>query len=168
MKILLALLFFSTSLLSQNDSVYIKKSVDEMEDRNYFFPSRELVLNTKDKRKGVVISAFIDEEDDGVAIYELSAKMYNIGTCVENNELIFMFQDSSKITLISWNDWNCDGNAWFKLLSTDIQKLSTSRIIKMQIKNGYTFERFTSSIPKQDYFIQLFYAVRTKKIKRVK
>lgn len=166
--IAVALLIFVGNLFSQKDSIFVGKSVDDMEDKSYYYPSSDLVISNEGKTKGIRLSAFIDEKDGEIWIGDLSVKMVNIGSCVEKNELIIMFEDSSKISLTSWNKFNCKGDAWFNISSDDIEKLSTLKMKKIKITNGYTFDSFTKAVPNPDYYRQLFYAVKTKKIKKIK
>jgi hypothetical protein len=116
------------------------------------------------------VSAFVESEDNKLLIKDLSIKMVNIGNCVENNTLIIMFEDTSKIFLTSWNKFNCEGNAWFKLEESDIKMLSTKKLLKIKITNGRSFESMTMTVPdiKKDFFIQLFYAVEKRKLKELK
>lgn len=46
-------------LTSQNDSVYIKRVVDDMDDTEYFFPSKKMIVAAPDKKTGFSVSAFI-------------------------------------------------------------------------------------------------------------
>jgi hypothetical protein len=165
---ILPLVMFFNPFFAQKDSIYIKKSVDEMSDEVYYFPSRDFVLTGKDKSKGIILSAFIDEKNSELNCYDLSVKMINLGDCTENSELVIMFEDSTKIKLTSWNDFNCKGNAWFRVFGEDIDKLSRLRMLKVQIQNGYTYDRFTCSGNMSDYYRQIYYAIKTNKIKRVK
>jgi len=96
--------------------------------------------------------------------------MVNIGSnCVENNELVILFDDDTKITLTSWNKFNCDGNAWFNLEPNEIETLSKLKIKKIKITNGSTFDSFTSAPKEKDksYFIELMQAAKTKNIKTI-
>lgn len=78
-----------------------------------------------------------------------------------------MFEDSSKINLVNWNDFNCKGVCYFKLKRSDIETLSSKKLLK--ITNGRTFESFTKKIDIEDndYFIQVAQALKNKNIKQV-
>jgi hypothetical protein len=96
--------------------------------------------------------------------------MVGIGNCVENNTFIVKFSDESKIELKSWNDFNCEGDAWFSVKEDNLKSLETKKITKIRVQNGRTFESFTMEVPEidSDYFIQLIYATKNNKIKTLK
>lgn len=156
---------------SNVDSVFIAKQVDDMSDKVYYLPSKALVSIDYTKNQGFRLSSFIEgKNDDELSIKDLSLKMVGIGSCVEDNILIIKFADETKIELKSWNDFNCEGDAWFTIDSEQASSLSSKKIVKVKVQNGRSFESFTTDIPEidSDYFIQLFYAVQNKKIKKVK
>lgn len=154
---------------AQKDSVYVAKIVDDMEDKSYYVPSRKMICASDDKKTGFALSAFLTYKNDEITINELKVKTVNIGSCDEKDELIILFEDDSKIKLISWNEFNCKGDAWFNLSKSDKESLSKLKIKKIKVQNGRTFESFTKELTDDgDYFIQLFYATNNKKIKEVK
>lgn len=158
----------STSF-SQKDSVYISKISDDMEDKTYYFPSRKMICAKEDKKTGFSLSAFLQYKGDEITISELKVVMVNIGSCNEKDELIFLFEDDTKINLKSWNDFICKGDSWFMLSKSDREKLSTLKIKKIKVQNGRTFESYTHELTEnQDYFVQLFYAAKNKKVKEEK
>lgn len=154
---------------AQKDSVYVAKIVDDMEDKSYYVPSRKMICASDDKKTGFALSAFLTYKNDEINVNELKVKTVNIGSCDEKDELIILFEDDSKIKLISWNDFNCKGDAWFNLSKSDRESLSKLKIKKIKVQNGRTFESFTKELTEDsDYFIQLFYATNNKKIKEQK
>jgi hypothetical protein len=163
-----ALMILASNVFSQKDSVYIQKSVDDMSEKSTYYPSTDVVLSNEGKTKGIRLSVFIDEKDGELSVGNLSLKMIGIGSCVEKNEMIIMFEDSSKITLTSWNKFNCKGDAWFDITNDEADKLATLKVKKIKITNGYTFDSFTKAMSRPDYFRQIFYAIKMKKIKEVK
>jgi len=163
------LLWASVIAHSQNDSVYVAKLTDDMEGKSFYTPSRKMVCAKQDRKTGFSVSAFLDYNNGDVAVDELKIRMVNIGGCSENTEIIILFTDSTKITLTSWNEFNCKGDAWFKLSKPDKEKLSTVKKKKIKVQNGRTYESYTHTLVEDnDYFIQLFYAVKNKKIKEEK
>jgi hypothetical protein len=165
---LLAALLFFTNISAQK--VYIKKIIDQMEEEPMYLISRDIVLSNPTKTKGIRMDAFIDAKDTSLFVGDISVRMVNIGSnCVENNELVILFQDDTKIVLNSWNKFNCDGNAWFHLSEEDEIKLSTLKIKKIKITNGSTYDSFTSELKPvdSDYYIQLYKALKDKNIKQI-
>jgi len=155
-------------LTATAQKLHIKKIIDAMEEEPLYLPSSDIVLANPTKTIGARVSAFIDEKDTNIVIRTLNVSMVNIGSnCVENNELVILFDDDTKITLTSWNKFNCDGNAWFNLEPNEIETLSKLKIKKIKITNGSTYDSFTSAPKEKDksYFIELMQAAKTKNIK---
>jgi hypothetical protein len=150
------------------DSVYIVKSVDDMTDKTYYFPNFKIPLIDKAQNKGLGISAFIDEKeyDNSIYIKDLDVKSINVGGCVEKSEIIFLFEDGTKINIISWNKFNCDGNSWFEIPQSDAEILSTKELKKVKFINGRTYDSFTLEVPanRRRYFIQLYDAVKNNRV----
>ena len=170
-KIIIGLMLATTTTISfsQNDSVYVAKIVDDMEDKSYYVPSRKMICASDDKKTGFSLSAFLTYKKDEVSVNELKVKTVNIGSCNEKDELIILFEDDTKIKLMSWNAFNCKGDSWFFLSKSDRESLSKLKIKKIKVQNGRTFESFTKELTEDnDYFIQLFYATNNKKIKEEK
>lgn len=162
----LLLIFFILPLFSksQKDSIYIIKNVDDMTDKTYYFPSRKLVVTDSLKTKGFSITPDLNKN---IELTDLIVKIIKIGDCNEKDELILMFEDSTKIKLISYAGFNCKGDAYYKIGKKDIEKFKTLKVIKAKIINGRSYDSFTNTIPdfNQNYFMQLLYACDTKKIK---
>lgn len=168
--VLLLLSLLSNSYYSQKDSIYIKKTIDSMEDKVYCQASRLMIcMNTESKVIGFYLFPIIDFVKEKASVSGLAVVMKNIGSCVENNEIIILFEDDSKIKLKSWNDFNCEGNAWFNTNDEDLLKLSSLKIKKIKVQNGRTYDSYTHEIKQDsDYFIQVFYAINNNKFKVVK
>lgn len=170
-KMILSAIFIVASLMSiaqKNDSVFIYKQVDDMEDEVYYFPSRKIVCSNEDKSKVFSLSAFIESDSDSnLSIGNLSVTAIGFG-CLEKCELIIMFDDGTKIKSTSWNKFNCKGNAWFSFDLNEIDSLSKKKITKVKLMNGNNFESYTSEINPidSDYFIQLANAAKKRKIKQ--
>jgi hypothetical protein len=169
--ILTALMVIPMLIKSQTDSIYVMSITDEMDGKIFYRPSgKKIVIINDETKQGFNVSAFIDKEGDDLVIRDLDVNSAGIGNCVEGDELIILFEDGSKITLKSWNSFNCKGNSWFTISKSDSESLSTKRINKIRFTNGRTFESLTGSVTesKKDYFIQLFFAVNNKKVKPAK
>lgn len=165
----LILALITTINYAQKDSIYVAKLTDDMEDKTYYFPSRKMICASDDKKTGFTLSAFLTYKGDEINVNELKVKSVNIGSCNEKDELIILFEDDTKIKVISWNDFNCKGDSWFALSKSDKEKLSTIKMKKIKFQNGRTFESFTKELTEDnDYFIQLFNATKNKIIKEEK
>ena len=74
--------------------------------------------------------------------------------------MIILFKDGSKITLTSWNKFNCDGDAYFSLNAEQRLSLSTLPVKTIRVTNGYTFESITVSEGyNKRYLIQAFHCI---------
>ena len=150
------------------DSVYILKSIDDMTDKTYYFPTFKIPLINKTENQGLGISAFIDEKeyDNSIYIKDLDVKSINVGGCVEKSEIIFLFEDGSKINLISCNKFNCNGNSWFEIGDSDAEVLATKELRKVKFINGRSYDSFTLEVPanRRRYFIQLYDAVKNNRV----
>ena len=85
-----------------------------------------------------------------------TVKVAGIGSCVENVQVIVLFEDGQKITKLSWNDFNCDGNAWFHFNKSDLELLRTVPIDKIRLTNGRTYQSITGEVDNSRYFIELY------------
>ena len=81
-----------------------------------------------------------------------------IGNCDEKDQLIFLFDDGSKISISSWNKFNCKGNAYFNLTEDELNSLKTKLVTTIRFVNGYTSDSFTYTLKKleKDYFINVY------------
>lgn len=160
-------LFFimRVTVAAQSDSIYIKKIVDDMTDQVIYAASSPLTLSNNEKTIGINLDPFLDE---GPRFSEILCTMVGLGACNERSDLIVMFEDSSKVTIRSWNKYNCKGIAYFAIGSHD--KFATKRVLKIRVTNGLSGESYTNVLPKskQEYFIKLLAACNSKKYVTVK
>lgn len=165
----LLMLIVASRVTAQKDSVYIAEQKDEMTDKVYYFPSRQIICaNPEDKKQGFAVSFFLDKSKKGVVeTAELKTKVVGVGSCHEKDEIIFLLDGEVKVKGTMWNDFNCDGKAWFKIAQSDKELLAKNKVLKIRVQNGRSFESYTHVVEpeNQDYFIQLFYAIEKQKIK---
>ena len=150
------------------DSVFIYKSVDDMEETTYYFPSRKLVCLDRVKDIGFSVGFFIEPEKSKNSIYADDIHIVAAGFgCVENVEIIFLLEDGTKIKGSSWNKFNCEGDAYVTISQADKNSLATKKLSKVRVTNGRNYKEYTADIEEsmKDYFIQLFYAVKNDKVK---
>lgn len=152
-------LIFSLQLFSQ-DSLKIIKIVDEMTDKSYILPSKKIVVHNSDKTKGFSLSAFIE---DDFTIKDLKSVAIGFDGCSEKDELIIMFEDSTKIKVVSFASFDCKGNSFYTLNDSELDMLATKRIKKLRLMNGRTFDNYTSECKNPTYFIELFSLCKQKK-----
>ena len=171
-KIIAALCLLPLSHFAQRDSVKIGKFVDDAsaDNKTFYFPTRELLLISDKKDKGVQITAFVKMVNDTLKIQDLKVKATGLGECTEKDEMIIKFADSTTLVLKSYQELNCKAIAWFSVTPTDINKLKKLKLGTIKFTNGKTGMSFAKVCPadNNDYFIQVFYALDKKKIKIIK
>ncbi len=166
----LLILLAALRVTAQKDSVYIAEQKDDMTDKVYYFPSRQLLcVNPENKKQGFVVSFFMQKENT-VKASELKTTVVGVGSCHEKDEVILLLEGDVKVKGTMWNDFNCDGKAWFKITQSDKELLAKNKVLKVRVQNGRSFESYTHVVEpeNQDYFIQFFYAVDKQIIKPAK
>lgn len=165
-KLKLVVLGLVTSLTSfgqvvTTDSVYVMKETDSMSDKTYYSPNRCFIVKNETGKIGFKVSLYINKDMEPSMI---TATMVGIGSCNENDEIIILLENGSKITKKSWKKFNCEGETYFDLDRNDIESLKSSPISKIRMTNGRSYDSYTGDVKLKDkrYFIQLFYALGNK------
>lgn len=170
-KVFISLSIIAASLTATAQLHIIEDSSD-LGGKVYIYPSENLIVTNKEKNKGFTLSADFKRKgtEGNLHLTGIIGQLVNIGSCCEKNELIFMFEDSTKMTLVSWNKWNCEGNAFYNLDGEQAEILASKKIIKSQMKNGYSYESFANNVLgiDQSYFITLMTDAKQNKVKVVK
>ena len=157
--LILALALGAINLHAQ-DSTFMYYFTDEMSEVTYYIPSSDLIVANTERTKGVKFGFHIN---DKVEFSFITATLIGLGNCNEKDKMIILFEDGSKINLVSWNKFNCDGDAYFSLNAQERLSLSTLPIKTIRITNGYTYESITVSEGyNKRYFIQAFYCIDNK------
>lgn len=143
----LSILFISVNLFAQ-DNFKLKYYKDIMTEKEYLF-SEQRILCVEDAKKGFVVNVSLGINKGVVNYKGISIKSAGIGSCVENDVLIILFEDSTKISLKSWNKFNCEGRSYFDLNGTELNNL-TKRIKAIRFQNGRSYESLTVSLEKEN------------------
>lgn len=145
------------------DTLIVLSQKDEMSDKTYYLLSKKIICFNQEATKGFSLSAFIEPD---LTVRDIKTVMVGIGSCVEKNEMIIMFEDDSKLTFKSWNGFNCKGDAWFTITKKDVDILSTKKIKKVRLTNGRTYESYTADLEEKysDYYIRLFRMLKNKQV----
>lgn len=152
-------LLISLSAFSQTTTPFIiEHCKDKMTDKEYYFPQKKLICANTEKTKGFTISPNFKSADGKIVNNGFMCKNVNIGSCDEKDNLIILFEDDTKITLTSWNKFNCDGNAYFDFTDSDLVGLSTKKVNSIRFSNGYSYESLTISLKldQKDYFVKAY------------
>jgi len=131
MKQVLSILALCLALnsFSQTTGLEIIEDCTDLSGNCYIYPNKELIVANAAKDKGFKISADFKRKgtEGNLHLTGLLGTLVNIGGCCEKNELIFLFEDGSKMTLVSWNKFNCEGNAWYSIDAEEAEQLATKK-----------------------------------------
>jgi hypothetical protein len=159
-KLLLNLvLLISLSAFSQTSTPYvIEHCKDKMTDKEYYFAQRKLICANPEKTKGFTITPNFKAEKGTMKNGGFMCKNVNIGSCDENDSLIILFEDDTKITLTAWNKFNCEGNAYFDFSESQLKDLSTKKVNTIRFSNGRSYESLTITLKEdqRDYFVRAY------------
>ena len=156
--LVLVMLFFSVSMSAQ---VTIEKIVDEMTDKIEYYSSHVLLSSNEDNTQGFTIEVVLETEGDKLYSHGWIVKIYNLGDCNEDNEIIILFEDGSSVTVQSFNQFKCQNVSYFQPTMTQEAMISTKKIKKVRFTNGYTYDRYTGPAVNPNFFIDLYDAIET-------
>ncbi len=137
----------------------IKEKTDEMTEQTYYNVSEGLICTNKESTKGFRIDANVTTKIDKKVIDNLIVKFVGLEKCNEKNSLIILFDNGEKITLTSWNKFNCKAKGYFSLNPKTIEALKHNEISKIRVMNGRSFKSYTNELEYKNYFIELFEAL---------
>jgi len=146
---------------------YVAKHVDDMTDKVYYYSSKKLICQDKSKGQGFGLSYNFDgKTDNTIKIGGLSLKVVGLD-CLENTELLFLFDDGSKLSIKSWNKFNCEGNAWYQLTSSQTKQLGSKTVKKIRVQNGSNYKSYTHELEGEDksYLLNMYKSVEAKDVR---
>lgn len=152
-------LLISISAFSQSTNPFvIEHCIDKMTDKEYYFSQKKLICANSDKTKGFTITPNFKARGGAYENNGFLCKNVNIGNCDENDSLIILFEDDTKITLASWNKFNCEGTVYFSLTDGEINELSAKKVKSIRFSNGRSYETLTVALKEdqKDYFIRVY------------
>jgi hypothetical protein len=138
---------------SKPDSIHYEKDI--MTDKEYaiFYES---LLCSNDGKVGFLLTIGLEIKNGDVVYSGIRVGSAGIGTCNEKDQLIFLFEDGTKYTITSWNDFNCKGNSWFDLYHKEFNNFNTKKVTHIRFVNGRSYDSFTYQLKpdEQGYFIK--------------
>tara|TARA_R110000824_G_scaffold332891_1_gene519473 strand:+ start:1190 stop:1678 length:489 start_codon:yes stop_codon:yes gene_type:complete len=134
----------------------INKTVDEMTDKESYLTNERFLATNPEKNKGCAIDMVIDVVNNVKISNYMFVQMIGIESCNENNILIMLFENGEKLSIKSWNKFNCKGNAYFSLSKENVNMLKTNILDKVRITNGYSHNSYTAEIDYKTYFIEFY------------
>ncbi|MFT5964522.1 MAG: hypothetical protein ACI9L6_001262 [Flavobacterium sp.] len=144
--LLIAFLFIGLHAFAQN-SVKILYHEDVMTDKEYIY-TNESLLSLDGKKIGFTVKPSFTIKKGVFGYSGIIVESLGIGTCLQKDDLTFLFEDNTKVTLKSYSKFNCKGISKFDLYGTELSKL-TKRIKAVRFLNGRSFESLTILLEKE-------------------
>jgi hypothetical protein len=132
----------------------LTKHIDDMSGKVYFFDSGTYYIDSENE-KGYRLDGNWDVKDGQPVFRGFFVKVAGIGGCVENVDMIILFQNGDKITKRSFNKFNCDGLCFYAFSNSEIVMLQTLPIDKVRFTNGRGFESVTGQPIDPNFFIEI-------------
>jgi hypothetical protein len=157
--IISALALFTFSAYSQTTKPYlIEHCIDKMTDREYFLSTKNFVGANTQKTQGFVITPSFKSVNGNMVQNGFILKNIGIGNCDENDGLIFLFDDDTKLEITMWNKFNCESKAYFNLTESDLEMLKSKKVTAIRFNNGYTYNSLTYNLKKEEqgFFINVY------------
>jgi hypothetical protein len=157
-KTLLSLFALVASSVVNAQAITIYEDCRDLSGRCLYYVEDELIVTNANESRAFRFHPQVQMKNDKLTCVGIIALMLNIGNCNEHDTLILLLEDGSKITLKSWNDFNCKGNSWYNIGKDDLALLRQHKIVKAQIQNGYSYESLVNDVAPQyqDYFFRFF------------
>ncbi len=149
-KLLVSLLTFT--LFSTGFAQTLTKIIDQMSDKVYWSDDGQVYIEDE---AGFRIESSWKYNSPEPVFDGIMAKVVGLGSCVENVEMIILFDNGEKITKTSWNKFNCEGNAWYNLIESERTLFKTIPISKIRFTNSRTYDSITGTLEVPDYFITI-------------
>lgn len=139
-----------------------------MDDKTYYFVNYKLVVADDNNKRGISITAML--EDEYKKIGTLSVRAIGFGSCFENDELIFLFEDGEKLKLNSYSGFNCDGKLFFDMKESYKEILSSKKLVKVRVTSGRDGASYTKEVEptSQEYFIKVYKAIESNDVRMAK
>jgi hypothetical protein len=126
-----------------------------MTDKEYFLCLEKLVCANKEKTKGFLMTPMFKSgiTPDGIRI-----KSVGLGSCNEDDELIILFDDNTKVVAKSFYGFNCDGNSAFDFTEEDYKMMSTKNInsIRLTNKRSHMYLTYTLRPTEINFLIRVY------------
>lgn len=147
------------------DSVRVVKSIDKEKNETFLVANNKIVIQSENKRVGIVLSIYFMY--DGTCV--IVSNTYGLGTCGVKDQLDIMLDNGETIRLTSWKEFNCDGSGYFTVTKDVTDKLKSSPMQIVGIKNGKTQMKYMENVENKykRYFIQLFKSYESKKFETI-
>ena len=162
--ILISIILLTSNLTFSQSKVHVVREIDEMTDLIYHNLDRSLKCINEEKGMSFAVDLqFYTGGKDICEVNNLIALVKGMG-CLENVEISFLFDDGSKFTLNSFEEYNCNNNSGYHFTSEGLEMLKNKIINKIRITNGHNGKSLTHTVTGKDksYFIEAFESLKSK------
>jgi hypothetical protein len=148
------------SSVSTSTKVYkLLYSKDNMTDDEYLQPNWNLIAK-KTEKTGFLVKPKFTKGDSSVWVYKgLTVFVAGIGNCHEDDYLIIMFEDGTKVRTDMWNKFDCEGDVYMDWDGELEKDLRTKPIKVVRLTNGRSFDSHEvvyTKVEDKNYFITYF------------
>lgn len=157
------LLYFFTICLYSQDTLQVLESPNG---NNYAY-SRKLTVISKDEQMCASFYLDIREKYNYIEAKGIHVSLFNFGDESEDNELIIIFDDNTRIAKISDQGYQLGNRDWFYLSENEIVKLATTEIERIWFMNGMYYDIVDAKLNGMDrsYFIRVLDMIKKLNIK---
>lgn len=157
-------LAFATISAKSQDSVTVRK--DDISGDYYAYAPKDLICISSDNTKGFRVFMGVSYKKSKLKYKGLFFKVEGIGSCFEHDDIIILFEDGTKYTATSWNDFNCSGDSYFDPYGKDLELLN-KRVKAIRFTNGRSSDEYTHYVAGDDatVFMKNVDAILNNKIK---
>lgn len=127
----------------------IKMCKDALTDKYDVWGSKKLVCLNSEGSRGFSISPVFVYENEKVKYKYLTVTHAGLGSCSENDSIIFLFEDGSKVSMKSWNKFNCKGLAAFDLKSDKLDEIAKPLKV-IRVSSGRSYKEYTHTVKEED------------------
>ena len=139
-SILIASLLITSHLQAQN--LIIEACKDSTTGKFIARADKDIVAIDEKNNRGFRLWLSFRYKDSSVRYAHFGVISENIGSCMDKDQILIVFTDSTKYASTSWNEYNCSGDSYFDRSSSDFGKLS-KEISYIVFTNGRSKESYT-------------------------
>ena len=148
-KLTTVLLFgmFINLTFSQTETKILCYSIDDFDDTKSLLGGTNIMYtdNGDMKTEGLLIQNSLDDKGKKITYSTLIVNVYDkdINCVDEGNFMDVIFEDGSKIKLINWKSFNCEGLNYFDLSQSQLNDFKIKKIKGLRYTNKKDYKTIT-------------------------
>lgn len=131
---------------SQTTTNNLCYNIDEFDDKKTLLGGTTIFYTDGGnlKNEGILLQPTFDSSNK-LKLQTLIIQIYDTRiTCLdEENTLDIIFEDDSKVKLVSWNKFNCEGTSYFDLSKKNIDDFKTKKLKAIRYTDVRNFNKIT-------------------------